>query len=59
LKDNELWWHGPEFLGKTRDKWPEERLEEQFIDTKSLAELRVQQFASVWSRRMKRKTNDG
>ena len=25
LKDNELWWNGPDFLREPREKWPEEK----------------------------------
>ena len=27
LKDDDLWWNGPEFLAQTRDKWPTEKFE--------------------------------
>ena len=29
LKENELWWNGPEFLKESRDKWPEEKFAER------------------------------
>lgn len=25
LKDNDLWWHGPEFLSKPENEWPEQK----------------------------------
>ncbi|CAB3990844.1 Hypothetical predicted protein, partial [Paramuricea clavata] len=37
LKENELWWNGPEFLKESRDKWPEEKF----------AELNAQVFAEM------------
>ena len=27
LKENELWWNGPEFLKESRDKWPKRNLQ--------------------------------
>ena len=40
LKENELWWNGPEFLKESRDKWPKEKFAEQ--NAQVFAEMKPQ-----------------